>query len=67
MRRLTADTGHLWVAWDGVGEGGKYSVISVNPDISQVRSMDPEDRVITGFHCTVQDMINRNYQKIMFS
>ena len=46
MRRSTADIGHSW------GGGGKYSVISVNPDISQVLSMDPEDRIITGFHCT---------------
>ena len=28
--------------------------------------MDPEDRVITGFHCTVQDMINGNYQRLCF-
>ena len=31
--------------------GNTYRVISVNPDISRVWSMDPEDRVITGFHC----------------
>ena len=34
-----------------VGGGGKYSDISINPDISQVWSMDSEDHVITGFYC----------------
>ena len=43
MRRSTADTGHLW---GGGGGGG-----NTDPDISRVRSMDPEDCVITGFHC----------------
>ena len=44
MTRSTADTGHL-CRWGG------YSVISVNPDILRVWSMDPEYHVITVFHC----------------
>ena len=50
MRRSTADTGHSRSGWGGVGD--EYSVISFNLDILRVCSMDPEDSIITEFHCT---------------
>ena len=50
---------NMFIIWDNRpwiqaigGGGGCFSIISVNPDISRVWSMDPKDRVITGFHCS---------------